>query len=239
MRPARGPLILVSTSPHIGLILPAAGGAAQQMQHIESMWKMRVAALLAVGLACVPTIGHAESDSVMRAERTSAFDVVLTIGPAQAMSPASMQSSQSTDMSMSHGMSMGETDAMMQPQPADQGMPVNHWIDVRVTQAGSGAVVSDVTPTIRVVDKSTGEARDLPGIMGMAGGMNAADFHYGQNVFLPEGTYQITVLLGPADTALYRDVTVANSVMLAEPAMNGATGSGHDMSMNDMPGTHP
>jgi hypothetical protein len=53
----------------------------------------------------------------------------------------------------------------------------------------------------------------------MAGGMNADDFHYGQNVFLPDGTYQITVLLGPADTAQFRDVVVASAcrmlVMLA------------------------
>jgi len=170
----------------------------------------------------------------MRAEHTADFDVVLSIGPAQAMSPASMQPSQATDMDMGHAMSMGNQ-AMMAPQSADQGMPVNHWLDVHVTQAATGAAVSDVTPTIRIVDKSTGESRDLPTVMGMAGGMSASDFHYGQNVFLPDGTYQVMVQLGPADTALFRDVTIASSSMLmGQPAMNG-----RDMSMNDMPAGHP
>lgn len=208
------------------------------MQHIESIWKTRAVALLAVAFACSPAVGHAEADSVMHAERTSTFDVVLTIGPAQAMSEP-MQPSQSTDMGMNHEMPMGGDEPMMQPQQADEGMAVNHWIDLHVTQTGSGAVVSDVTPTIRIVDKSTGEARDLQGVMGMATGMNAADFHYGQNVFLPDGTYQISVLLGPADTALFRDVTVASSPMMTEPAMDGAMGDGHDMSMNEMPAAHP
>jgi hypothetical protein len=75
--------------------------------------------------------------------------------------------------------------------------------------------------------------------MGMSGGMSTSDFHYGQNVFLPDGTYQISVLLGPADTAQFRDVVVASSAMMAEPAMNGTMGTGHDMSMTDEPGTHP
>jgi hypothetical protein len=167
----------------------------------------------------------------MRTERTSTFDVVLTIGPAQAMPAMTMQSSPSTDM--------GEHDMTMQPHQADQGMAVNHWLDVHVTQAGSGAVANDLTPTIRIVDKSTGEARDLPSVMGMAGGMDASDFHYGQNVFLPDGTYQITVLLGPADTAQFRDVVVASSPMMSEPAMNGVTGSGDDMTMTDQPARHP
>jgi hypothetical protein len=172
----------------------------------------------------------------MRTERTSAFDVVLTVRPAQAMS---MQSSQSPDMGMSHDMSMGENAMTMQPQQADQGMAVNHWLDVHVTQAGSDSVVNDLTPTIRIIDKSTGEARDIPSVMGMAGGMNASDFHYGQNVFLPDGTYQITVLLGPADAARFRDVVVTSSPMMTEPVMNGAMGSGHDMTMTDQPAAHP
>ncbi|HEY1297609.1 MAG TPA: hypothetical protein VGJ60_31390 [Chloroflexota bacterium] len=190
------------------------------MQHVGLMWKARVAILLAMGLGCLPMVAHAETDVMPRVERTPAFDVALTIGPAETKS-------------------MDNHDMMMQPQQADQGMAANHWLDVHVTQAGSGAVVSDVTPTIRIVDRSTGESRDLPSVMGMSGGMSTSDFHYGQNVFLPDGTYQISVLLGPADTAQFRDVVVASSAMMAEPAMNGTMGTGHDMSMTDEPGTHP
>ena len=209
------------------------------MQHVRSLLKTRIVTLAAMGFACLPMAAYAEAESTMRVERTPAFDVVLTIAPAQAMSPTTMQSSAQTDVGMSHDMSMGGTEMTMEPQHADQGMAVNHWIDVHVTQSGSGAVVSDVTPTIRIVDKSTGEARDLPSVIGMSGGMNPTDFHYGQNVFLPDGTYQISVLLGPADTAQFRDVSVASSAMMTEPAMNGAMGTGHDMSMTETPAAHP
>jgi hypothetical protein len=191
------------------------------MQHIRSVWKMRALGLLAIGVGCLPAIAHAEMDSTMRVERTPAFDVVLSIGPAQAMS------SESANMAMSHDMSMGENEMTMQPQQADQGMAVNHWIDVHVAQSGSGAAVNDVTPTIRITDKSTGEAHDLPSVMGMRGGMSPADFHYGQNVFLPDGTYQISVLLGPADTAQFRDVVILSSPMMS------------DTSMTDQPVMHP
>jgi hypothetical protein len=175
----------------------------------------------------------------MRVEQTPSFDVVLTIGPARMMSPTTMQPSASTDMGTGHEMSMGGTGMAMQLQQADQGMAVNHWIDVHVAQSDSGATVNDVTPTIRIVDKSTGEACDLPSVMGMSGGMSPTDFHYGQNVFLPDGTYQISVLLGPADTAQFRDVVVASSAMMTEPAMSDAMGTGHDMSTSDTPSTHP
>jgi len=182
-------------------------------------------------------LAHAEADSTTRVERTPSFDVVLTIGPAQEMSPASMPPSATTDMSMGHDMSMGDQAMDMQPHQADQGMAVNHWLDVRVTQPGSGVALADVMPTVRIVDKSTGEARDLPDIMGMSGAMPASDVHYGQNVFLPDGTYQISVLLGPTDTAQFRDVVVASSAMMTEPTLNDAVGASHDMSGQS--GAHP
>ena len=35
--------------------------------------------------------------------------------------------------------------------------------------------------------------------------MGPADFHYGQNVFLPDGVYLVTVSVGSDDTAQFRD----------------------------------
>src|SRR5690349_125675 len=128
-------------------MVPRAGGAAQQMQH-GGLWKRRVLILLATGLACLPTMAHAEADVMTRVERTSAFDVMLTIGPSQSEVSMAMQPSAPTDTGMSHDAAMGQDKMMPQPQQADQGMAVNHWLDVRVTQADSGLVVRDVTPTI-------------------------------------------------------------------------------------------
>src|SRR5207248_2255279 len=109
----------------------------------------------------------------------------------------------------------------------DQGMAANQHLEVQITQAATGNIVMDVTPTIRITDKPTGTSRDLPQVMGMYGStMGPTDFHYGQNVFLPDGTYTVTVLLGPADSAQFRDVVVIAPPMMADHAM------GHDMDMS-------
>jgi hypothetical protein len=92
----------------------------------------------------------------------------------------------------------GSMNGMMSDR-MDQGMAVNHHLEVQVSQAATGSVVMDVTPTIRLTDKLTGTSRDLPQVMGMYGAtMGPSDFHYGQNVFLPDGTYSVTVLVGQA-----------------------------------------
>jgi hypothetical protein len=74
----------------------------------------------------------------------------------------------------------------------DQVMPVNHHLEVHVPQNDTGAVVNNVTPIFRVTDKLIGQSRDSPQVMAMYGvqaGPN--DFHYGQNVYLPNSTYQV------------------------------------------------
>jgi hypothetical protein len=156
--------------------------------------------LVAVGLACLPTIASAQSDMMTRVERTPSYDVVLSIDPVA-----------SSSSMMGH---MDDQSMTMTPHMADQGMAVNHWLDIHVSRADSGDVVNDLTPTIRITDKATGESRDLPGVMGMSSGMNATDFHYGQNVFLPDGTYLVTVQLGADDAAQFRDVMVMAAPMM-------------------------
>jgi hypothetical protein len=209
------------------------------MQHVGLVWKKHMAVIVATGLAALPMLAHAEMDSMTRVERTPAYDVALTIGPPHGMPSMSMQSGDAANMATDHDMSMGGQGMGMQPHQDDQGMTVNHWVDVHITQAGSAAVVSDVTPIIRIVDKSTGEAHDLAGVMGVNDGMSSDDVRFGQNAFLPDGTYQITVLLGPADTAQFRDVAVTTSAMMSEPGMSHDMGAGSGTSMVDEPATHP
>jgi hypothetical protein len=114
----------------------------------------------------------------------------------------------------------------------DQGMAANHHLEVQISQAATGSVVMDVTPTIRLTDKLTGTSRDLPQVMGMYGAtMDPSDFHYGQNLFLSDGTYSVTVLVGPSDTAQFRDVVVMASPMMADRSMSRDMAMAHDMSM--------
>ena len=100
-------------------------------------------------------------------------------------------------------------------------------------RADSGSPMMDMAPAIRVTDKATGVSRDLAQLMGMNDmSMAPTDFHFGQNVFLPDGTYQVTVMLGPSESAQFRDVVVVGSSM-----MDG--GMNHDMGpMPDAPMTN-
>jgi hypothetical protein len=111
-------------------------------------------------------------------------------------------------MDMSHA----SGDSMMAATMFDQGMAVNHHLEIQVTD-NSGAVVNDVTPDVRITDKSTDVRRALPEVMGMYSVQaGPIDFHYGQNVWLPDGTYEVTVMIGP-ETAEFRDVTLTGGVI--------------------------
>jgi hypothetical protein len=183
----------------------------------------RAVGLVAVGLLSVPTAAFAQAAPSMLVQRTPNYTLVLGIGPAETMvSP----------MDAMHGMAgeVAVTGGSMTTM--DQGMAANHHVEVQITQAASGSVVMDVTPTIRITDKLSGISRDLPQVMGMYGStMGPSDFHYGQNVFLPDGTYAVTVLLGPADSAQFRDVVVIAPPMMADQSMGHDMGMAHDMSM--------
>jgi hypothetical protein len=99
-------------------------------------------------------------------------------------------------------------------------MAVNHALDVHITVGDTDMIVSNVTPTIRITDKTTGASRDLPNVMAMHDmAMSASDLHYGQNVFLPDGTYLVSVLVAPGDTAEFRDVMVMAEPMMVDHSM--------------------
>ncbi len=192
---------------------------------------VRALGIAAAWVLCLPVAASAQTAPAMMVERTPHYTLNLAIGPVESMvSSMDAMHGQVGDVAlnavpMSHDMSK-QSDHM------DQGMAVNHRLEVHITQADSNSVVTDVNPTIRIIDKSSGESRDLPQVMGMYdSAMGMSDFHYGQNVFLPDGTYLVKVLIGPADAAEFRDVMVAATPMMAEHPMSPGASMGHDMSM--------
>jgi hypothetical protein len=159
------------------------------------------------GLVCLPAAALAQMAPTSFVERTPNYTLELAIGPAE---------------------------AMMSDQMMDSGMAANHHVEVQIAHADSDTIVMDVTPIVRITDKSSSVSRELPHVMGMSGSMGLSDFHYGQNVFVPDGTYLVTVMVGPSDTAMFRDVVVAASpMMMAEPSMSHDMGMSHDMSMSE------
>ena len=170
----------------------------------------RALGIVVAGLVCIPSVSFAQTVPTMLVERTPQYTLNLSIGPVQPTVSAMDSMHGMTGEVVVDGGMMGHDASMM----SDQGMAANHYLSVHISQADSGSVVMDVTPIIRIVDKTSGESRDLPQVMGMYGAsMGMSDFNYGQNVFLPDGTYQVKILVGP-DTAEFRDVMVAASPMM-------------------------
>src|SRR5437870_7160447 len=98
-------------------------------------------ALLAA-LVSLPMSAHAQSQPAMpmHVERTSNYTFTLDIGPSEDMAPDVM---------------------------ADEGMAVNHRLELHVMHADDNMLVTDVTPVIRITDKLSGVSRDLPHVFGM------------------------------------------------------------------------
>ncbi len=178
-------------------------------QHVRSA----LATLTAI-VVVFPVPAFAQMAPTTLVERTPSYTMVLAVGPAESMV---------SSMDAMHGMSGevavdGESAGMMADQP-DQGMAVNHHLEVHITQGDSDAAVMDVIPTVRITDKATGESRDLLHVMGMYGSsMGMTDFHFGQNVWLPDGTYLVSVKVGP-ESALFRDVEVVDTAMMTDHDM--------------------
>jgi hypothetical protein len=186
--------------------------------------------MVVAGLVCLPSASLAETGPTMLVERTPHYTLNLAVGPVQPVVSA-MDAMHGMTGEVSANGSMMSHDAGMMADHMDQGMTANHYLTVHIAQADSGSVVMDVTPTIRIVDKSSGESRDLPQVMGMYGAaMGMSDFNYGQNVFLADGTYLVKVLVG-SDTAEFRDVMVASSPMMADHSMGAGASMSHDTAM--------
>jgi hypothetical protein len=211
-----------------------------------------LATVMAFGLMSLPLTALAQSMSMpVLVQTTPHYSVALNIGPpAEMITPGNAMSGGSGEVmlnngsvaspsmpstTMSSGMSsssaMGSTTSTM----TDQGMPVNHQLEVHISQ--NGMVVDSVTPVIRVTDTSTGQFRDLPAVMGMySAQMGMSDFHYGQNVYLPDGTYLVEVMLGN-DTATYHDVMVSGGSSMM--ATGGSMGNQSSMGMGAPAASNP
>jgi hypothetical protein len=101
----------------------------------------------------------------------------------------------------------------------DQGQPVNHHLEVHLYDAATGEPIMDQVPTITITDQATGEARTLSSVVPMYGieeGMS--DWHYGNNVYLPDGLYTLTVGVA-GQSIVFRDIAATSGTVMDEPMM--------------------
>ena len=109
----------------------------------------------------------------------------------------------------------------------DQGQPVNHHVEAHIYDKSSGAVLDSVTPVMAITNQANGASRKIDPVMAMYGvAEGKSDLHYGGNVYLPDGTYTITVSANN-ETATFKDVAVAAQMTaapgpMAAPAVGSA-----------------
>lgn len=118
----------------------------------------------------------------------------------------------------------------------DQGHPVNHHLEAHLYNAATGEPIMDQVPTISVRNQATGEEHMVADVVPMYGAEEGlSDWHYGNNVYLPDGLYTITVSVG-GQTSVFPDVSVMGGEEMEMPGMNDMPGMDDSPDMNEMPG---
>ena len=92
---------------------------------------------------------------------------------------------------------------------SDLGQPVDSHLEVHIFEKGTGARLIDIDPLVRLTQHETGSARELATTQ-ESGASQGVSFvracliskhrevqpHFGDNLYLPRGTYTITVEVG-------------------------------------------
>ncbi len=103
------------------------------------------------------------------------------------------------------------TMAMTSMTVTDQGNPVNRHLEVHIFNRSTGAEVQTVVPVVRVTNQTTGTSRQLTNLTACRVSRHLeTEPHFGDNVYLPDGTYTITVVVGP-ETAVFRNLVLKAS----------------------------
>ena len=152
------------------------------------MTKRFIVALMLAGaitLAPVPTDLMAQmgmpSDFQEHTVQTTSYAVKIRIGPEVSMPAATMT-------------------------VTDQGMPVNRHLEVHIFDKRTGVEVKDPIPTVNLTDQTTGTSRLLANITAwLLSRHRDREPHFGDNLYLTNGMYTITVVVGD-ETAVLKDV---------------------------------
>ena len=118
--------------------------------------------------------------------QTASYRVKLEIGPA--VKPEGM----------------GATSGM----PAmEEGKAVNHHLGVSIQNKSSGTAVMNVLPAVTITDEKAGTSRRLETLRCVPPNDHGAGPHFGNNLYLPDGKYTVTITVGN-ETAVFRGVVV-------------------------------
>jgi len=93
----------------------------------------------------------------------------------------------------------------------EQGQPVNHHLEVHIFDRRSGVEVKTLVPVVTITNQTTRGSRALANVRAcLVANHRETEPHFGDNLYLPEGTYTVTVRVG-SETATFRNVAVKAS----------------------------
>lgn len=100
------------------------------------------------------------------------------------------------------------TMAMSTMTTLDRGRPVNRHLEVHVLDKTTGADMNRSVPRVVITDQQTTASRELSNLTACRTARHRETApHFGDNVYLPDGVYTVTVTVG-TDTATFKSVTV-------------------------------
>ncbi len=152
---------------------------------------IRIASLL-VSAALLGS-ATASAATITQRANTKTYALTLTVGPLEKMyTQAQVKSMHPTSGEVMVGGSMGGGMSM--------GKGTRH-LEVHIRSRATGKVVTNVTPTIRMRDKTAMSSMNMTvkvPVMAMEGiGAGVSDLHYGNNVPIAAGhTYEVVVTVG-------------------------------------------
>jgi hypothetical protein len=137
------------------------------------------------------TIHAAAAGTQIKLGSTSTYNLVTEIGGLQAMyTPAQATSQHPKTGEVMFGGSM------TMPPDTTNVSPDWHHLEVHIFDKKSGNVVTTVTPVLTVKNDTTGQTQQVPVVVMQGIVEGPGDYHYGNNVDLPNGQYTVTVVIG-------------------------------------------
>jgi hypothetical protein len=170
------------------------------MQYLERA-VLFTALLLALGGP-----GSAQAEGAMQRRTVAAYRVELHILPVEPF----FSKEEVADKHVKEGM---QIEGGAAPVAIDADPRPNHHLVVHIFRRRTGAVVTDAKVTMSFVaidanGKAAGAPTDVPVVVMQASGAGPASTHYGNNVTMPLGRYNVTVNVN--DKRLVFPVTVSD-----------------------------
>ena len=117
--------------------------------------------------------------------------------------------------------------AMPQRAMTDNGHAVTAHLELHIRDRSTGKVITNVVPTITIRIDATGASEKLTSVVPMYDvAVGTSDYHFGNNVYLPAGTYTITTIVN-GQAATFAGVKVESTTatpMAMQPAALPKTG---------------